>query len=191
MLRPLVSHFTDWASIFSACRCLMDLFTDTDIIAVHYQLSYPTTTPKELSKVRPTESLSDNKVNHVKVPPKKETPTKPTIPDDCPLISPVPQPKSTCPNCPKSNDGHLLGKCIKMCFNKGCRDEEVHLARTCDRWRSQLKANSARIMINDPNVEPWDQDIADMLGLVHPSVIKQIQTNYRLSNYEENAEDND
>ena len=25
MLRPLVSHFTDWASIFSACRCLMDV----------------------------------------------------------------------------------------------------------------------------------------------------------------------
>ena len=51
-----------------------------------------------------------------------------------------------------------------MCFNKECKGDDPHLARTCDVWKKQLRANSARILFNQPGVDMWDQDMDDILG---------------------------
>ena len=134
LLYPKIAHLEDWGDILAEANMLANEFESHRHIEMARKTSYPNLTkPKHLKQTDSTK-----KANHAKAVPKKNTapvPPKQSVPtdDSSPLmLLPAPAERSSCPNCPKSRDLHLLNRCPMMCFIKECKGDDPHVARTCD-----------------------------------------------------------
>ena len=158
--RPLIAHQIAWPSVFAESNHLMERFIDHDIIEIQKQMAYP-------KQPQLQDHPDPKKSNSVRGGPKKENPPPPVPvpppPPDIPVTAPIPPTqRSSCKNCFKSTDGHVIKTCTRMCFNKECRGNEPHLARKCVVWDRQLSANSAHI--NYPSAYmPTDQEIEEQI----------------------------